>query len=884
MTTDNLTLPQGLSTEEVRQSRNTFGSNGLTAQKSTGFFRKLLESLSDPILKLMLVALAANVLLLCRGQGWFETAGIALAVFLASFISTLSEYSSERAFRRLQEEAARTTCRLRREGRTVTLPTPELVRGDLVLLESGEGIPADGLLIQGKLTVDQSALTGESKEVHKFPDPSGKEPQRATAQHPSMLLRGCSVTGGRGVMRVLQVGDRTLFGSMARSLQEQPRESPLKLRLEHLASRISRLGMVAALLVAGASLFRDLVVAEHFDLDLIWAELHHMKTLVNALLHAATMAIGILIVAVPEGLPMMITVVLSRSMLRMQKDKVMVRKLTGIETAGSLSLLFTDKTGTLTHGRLEAQQLLCYGGRLLAPAPLAEHPALHKAVAFACRLGSPTQKTPGGYAGGNATDRALFRFAEHYIPALPRAEALLPFDSARKYSAAAVEGTAYYKGAPERLLPLCTTALDLGGNEVPLAASALPDWQQYAKQGYRIVALCRGRLWQQDRPPDGLTLIGLLLLRDGLRPQTAGAIKLLRRAGIRVVMLTGDSPDTAAAIAREAGLLDADGLVLTGTELQEMTDDQLFRALPRLQVLARVLPTDKSRLVRLAQQAGLVAGMTGDGVNDAPALRLADVGFAMGSGTQVAKDAGDIIILDDDIASIAKAVLYGRTIFRSIQRFVVFQLTINFCAVAISLMGPFIGIDTPVTVVQMLWINLIMDTLAGLAFAGEPTNARRMAEPPKRRDAPILTRSMLWQIMGLALIIIALCLGFLDLPLVRVWFPTERSWLTGFFALFVFCGIAGAFCARTEGIHLLRGLGHNPSFLLIMTTVAGVQLALLYLGGDLFRTHGLTLTQLGITAALAFSVLPLDLVGKSLRSAGKSSTIKARNTARRFVS
>ena len=882
MTTDNFPLPRGLSDAEVLQSRAAFGSGSLTVQKGTGFFRKLLESFSDPILKLMLAALAANVLLLCRGQGWFETVGISLAIFLASFISTLSEYSSERAFRRLQEEAAHTTCRVRREGRTVNLPLEELVRGDLVLLESGEGIPADGLLVQGRLTVDQSALTGESKEVHKSPDSTGREPERTTAQHPSVLLRGCSVTGGQGVMRVLQVGDRTLFGSMARSLQEQPRESPLKLRLEHLAARVSRIGILAALLVAGVSLFRDLVVAGQFDPALIWAELHQMHTLVRALLHAATLAIGILIVAVPEGLPMMITVVLSRSMLRMQKDHVMVRKLTGIETAGSLRLLFTDKTGTLTHGRMEAHRFLCAGGRCLASAPLQEHPALYKEVATACLSGNPAQKTAGGFSGGNATDRALAGFCKQVV-LLPEVQTVLPFDSARKFSAVAAGSTAYYKGAPEVLLPHCRTMLDLNGFSLPLSPDTLPHWQHYAGQGYRVVALCRGDLWLQDQPPNGLTLLGFLLLRDGLRPQTAGAVKLLRRAGIRVVMLTGDSPDTAAAIGRECGILDKDGLVLTGTALQEMTDDQLLQALPRLQVLARVLPTDKSRLVRLAQQTGMVTGMTGDGVNDAPALRIADVGFAMGSGTQVAKDAGDILILDDDIASIAKAVLYGRTIFRSIQRFVVFQLTVNFCAVAISLLGPFIGIETPVTVVQMLWINLIMDTLAGLAFAGEPPDARRMAEPPKPRDARILTRSMLGQILHLAASILLLCLGFLTLPAVRLWFPTEAAWLTGFFALFVFCGITAAFCARTETAHLLRGLLHNPSFLGIMATVAAVQLGLLYLGGDLFRTHGLTLSQLGLTAALALAVIPLDLLGKGLRSGWKSFTMKARTPQRRTV-
>ena len=430
MTTDNFPLPRGLSDAEVLQSRAAFGSGSLTVQKGTGFFRKLLESFSDPILKLMLAALAANVLLLCRGQGWFETVGIALAIFLASFISTLSEYSSEQAFRRLQEEAARTTCRVRREGRTVNLPLEELVRGDLVLLESGEGIPADGLLVQGRLTVDQSALTGESKEVYKFPDSTGREPERTTAQHPSVLLRGCSVTGGQGVMRVLQVGDRTLFGSMARSLQEQPRESPLKLRLEHLAARVSRIGILAALLVASVSLFRDLVVAGQFDPALIWAELHQLKTLVRALLHAATLAIGILIVAVPEGLPMMITVVLSRSMLRMQKDHVMVRKLTGIETAGSLRLLFTDKTGTLTRGRLTVEGLLTGDGTILSPIELRQRAALWPALRESCLLNTGAQWGDREPMGGNATDRALLELAGRE-PVMARRTRYVPFDSAK---------------------------------------------------------------------------------------------------------------------------------------------------------------------------------------------------------------------------------------------------------------------------------------------------------------------------------------------------------------------------------------------------------------------------------------------------------------------
>lgn len=852
----------GLRLSQVAEARAQFGSNALPQPRGKGFGARLLENLSDPIIKILLIALAVNLLFLFRGEGWFETAGIAAAVFTAALISTLSESSSENAFLRLQQESAKITCRVRREALLQEIPAEELVPGDLVLLEAGEGIPADGILVQGALYCDQSALTGESKEVRKTPASPSKPPSWDPSDA-HLLFRGAGIASGEGMMQVLRTGEQTLFGSMALSLQEQPRESPLKLRLGRLARSMSRLGYGAAMLVALADLFHQIVIDNAFVPSLMLAQLSHFPTLLELLLHAATLAISVVIVAVPEGLPMMITVVLSRSMLRMQKSGVMVRKLTGIETAGSLDLLFTDKTGTLTRGRLTVEGLLLGNATQLAPRELAQYPDLHLALRECCLLNTSAGWTAHGPSGGNATDRALLELAGRESLSARRLR-YQPFDPSRKYAAASVENgrfPCYIKGAPELLLPRCTQFLAPDGIK-PLQPSALsPLWKKQAAQGIRVLCLCAAG----EASEQGLTLLALAMIRDSLRPEAPNAVRKIQAAGVQIIMVTGDNPETARAIASGAGLLRGGGTVITSQDLSRMTDRQVAEALPALRVVARALPTDKSRLVRIAQNAGHVTGMTGDGINDAPALRLADVGFAMGSGTRVAKEAGDIIILDDNIASIEKAILFGRTIFHSIQRFLVFQLTLNFTAVAVSILGPFLGVETPVTVIQMLWINMIMDTLAGLAFAGEPPMERYMQRPPLPRDAPVLTRSMARQIGGLCLYMTALCAAFLRLPLFRQQFQWESGlFLSAFFALFVFSGLAAAFCARTERANLLSGLLRNRAFLLIILLTGLVQLGLLYFGGALFRTQPLPLSMLIQVLLLSLSVIPADLLRKLL--------------------
>ncbi len=865
----------GLNDQEIRLSRKEHGSNALTHKKRDSFFRQYLSNFGDPIIKVLLIALGINVLFLFRNHDWYESAGIAVAVFLATFVSTLSEYGSESAFEKLQEEAGRISCRVRRGGKLLSIPIEEIVVGDVVLLQSGERIPADGILIEGSLRVDQSALNGESEETEKVADQKEID---LTLNGTSSLFRGSVICSGNGTMRVVKVGDQTIYGQVADELQEETRESPLKLRLAGLAKTLSKIGFVAAGAVGIADLFNNLVIQNGYSLPMIAAACSDVGSLIGHVLHAITLAITVVVVAVPEGLPMMITVVLSSNMRRMLKDQVLVRKLVGIETSGSLTMLFTDKTGTLTEGKAKVSTFVDGEGNSYdTVSTLHRQKSLYRYVQLSCLYNTESHLSGGDVLGGNATDRALLRYIydRHPLHTVVTVHRQIPFDSDRKWSAVEIideDGSplSLYKGAADSLLPSCTHYLTPDGNVCPLSEQTKETHSHLEKNAMRVLTIAIG-----DRPleeqPSRLILIGFAGLRDEVRPKVHKAVLAAQKAGIHVVMMTGDSKETACAIARSAGLFrtiaDESEGVLTSRELSHLTDEQIKKRLSSLRVVARALPADKSRLIRLAQECGHVVGMTGDGVNDAPALKKADVGFAMGSGTEVAKQAGDIVILDNNFASITKAILYGRTIFKSIRKFIVFQLTMNLCAVGISIIGPFIGVDSPVTVMQMLWINIIMDTLAGLAFAGEPPLVEYMEESPKRRDEPILNRYMLNQILCTGGFTVALCVTFLRLDFSKLLFRYNTQpvyWMTAFFALFIFCGIFNSFNARTTRLNLLSHLRKNPSFVIIMGAVTAIQIALIYYGGSLFRTAGLSIRELLIILSISALVIPFDMLRKSI--------------------
>ena len=870
----------GLNTAEVLQSRREYGENVLSRQKRKSFLRQFFGNLNDPVIRILLAALGVHLLLLFGNGDLAETIGIGIAVFLATFISTLSEYGSARAFERLEQDAGKILCRVRRDGSVKEIPIREVVVGDVVLLSAGDAIPADGRMLLGALCADQSAMTGESREVRKYP----LESSSMTPESPSALFRGCTVTEGGGEMLVTAVGDATFLGEISREIQTETRESPLKRRLTKLAKQISIFGYVAAALVAAAYLFNTFVISSGWQRELIYIKLTDLPYLLSNLLHAFTLAVSVLVTCVPEGLPMMVAVVLAANIKRMARDRVLVRKPVGIEAAGSMNILFTDKTGTLTEGKMRLGSILLPDGNETTVAKLCRsHSRIWELTSLMLRLGTDATVGVGENGkpialGGNATARALLESVlEHPKPQGVSVLSRLPFDSTRKYAAVSLGGREHLTlilGAPEKLFPLVLDQMRADGAIVPFSRSrAEESVKRQTRNGQRVLAMAVSREnisapLHADGLRGSLTYLGALCLQDALRDEAVEAVAGLQDAGVHVVMITGDSPETASSIGRACGIVNREcDIILSGEELSKLSDTHVGDILPRLAVVARALPTDKSRLVRIAQERGLVVGMTGDGINDAPALRRADVGFSMGSGTQVAKDAGDIIILDNNLATIVRAVLYGRGIFKNIRKFITLQLTMNFCAVGVTMICPFLGYESPVTVVQMLWINMIMDTLGGLAFAGEAALPEYMKEPPKRRDEPILNGYMLNQIGFLGAFTVGLCILFLKSPHITAVYRTAQNdiyLLTAFFALFIFSSVFNCFNARTDRLNLSAGLGKNAVFLLIMGAILTIQILFVYLGGSVLRTIPLTARELLVTMALSLSVFPADILRKAV--------------------
>ena len=851
----------GLMDEEVVKSRLKYGSNDISNKKQNSFIKLFIESLGEPMTKILLIALAIKTLFLLKNFDWYETVGIAIAIFVASLISTLSEYGSEESFKRLQEEASKINCRVYRNGILTLIPISEVVKNDVILLQAGDKIPADGIIIKGSIEVDESALSGESKEITK--DINNNK-----------VYRGSVVCANEAIMLVQNIGDKTIYGSIGLELQEEKREGPLKYRLRKLAHTISKLGYIGAFLVAISFLIDVVVIKNFFDLTKIKDTITNFHLMFGYILHAVTLAVTVIVVAVPEGLPMMITLVLSKNMKKMLKDNILVRKLLGIETFGSLNILFTDKTGTLTKGKLEVVNFIDgnnneYGKEF----PKQKNKLIELLNISLIYNNASTYDNEKKLAfGSNATDRALLEYAYPYhIDISLKKEKQIPFDSKLKYSMVSVSGTlntTLVKGMPEIILKKSHFYYDRNGSKKTLInkSKIIEKMKEQASQGIRFIAVATiNNEPNTKNEMRGLTLVGLIGIRDEVRKEVKESVNQVMNAGIKVVMVTGDAKDTAIAVAKEVGLLKQDSIVITSEELKKMSDNELKEKLPKIAVIARALPSDKSRLVRIAQDLDLVVGMTGDGVNDAPAIKKADVGIAMGSGTEVAKEASDIVILDDNFKSIAKAILYGRTIFKSIRKFIILQLTINICAVGISIVGPFIGIENPITVIQMLWVNMIMDTLAALAFAGEPALLEYMKEKPKKRDENIINSYMLGQILFTGIYSFILCLLFLKLPIIKSIFVEDNNELmlmSAFFVLFIFIGIFNSFNARTHRLNIMAHILKNRGFIIIMCLITIIQIYIVYYGGTIFRVVGLTLPEFIFVLLLAFTVVPVDWIRK----------------------
>lgn len=843
---------KGLTQAEVIRSRSIHGENCLVKEKRTGLIGKLLENLNDPIIKVLLIAVFLQIAVTFPRCNWLESGGIIVAVMIATAVSTLSEYGSEKAFEKMAQENRNVKAKVIRGGEEIEIPANEVVVGDIMLLTAGDLVMADCMMRSGEISVDQSALNGESTEVFKRVSRSKKEGLLAD----NKVFRGSIVTVGAGYAEVFAVGDKTYYGGVARDVQIETRESPLKHRLSKLASVISKIGYIMAAIVGLTYLFFEIFVDNAFDKEAILSVFRSPTDIISLLVKSLTLMITVVVVAVPEGLPMMITVVLSANMKRMLKDGIMVKKLVGIETAGSMNILFTDKTGTVTTGISTVDRIVTPSSEYITPSALRQNGFVYGA--FVSSAFSVSE------ARANSTDKALQRFFDGENAEMEEIISATPFSSEKKYSSVTLSnGKTLMKGAPEYLISICSHVREDADKRPINKSELLEKYKSYAYAGGRVIALA------VSEGEEEFGFVGFAVLKDKIRSGVKKAVETIRSAGVQVVMITGDGRETAEAIARESGIIssaDTGAVILDGETLRGMNDADLVRVIPKLRVVSRALPSDKVRLVRIAQALDLVVGMTGDGINDAPSLKLADIGFAMGSGTDIAKSAGDIVALDNSFSAITKTVLYGRTIFKSIRKFISFQLMMNLTACGISLIGQFIGIESPITIMQMLWINIIMDTLGGLAFAGEAPLDYYMMERPKKRNEAILSGEMLNQICWTGAYTLLICIAFLKMNFFKALFSPESGvFMTGFYALFVFAGLFNCLNTRSERLSLLSNIGKNKPFIVILSLIAVIQVFMIYFGGEVFRCVPLSPRELLNVILIASTVIPFDSLRRIIK-------------------
>jgi P-type Ca2+ transporter type 2C len=844
--------------------RKQYGSNNLTQIPPDPLWKKILEGFKDPMIMILLVALVIQVILFFLGQAeWFEPVGILIAILIANGVASISENKQENKASALkEEEESKERAKVIRDGQLVEIHVSEVVVGDTVFLQAGDKIPADGIVIDGELKVDQAALNGETEEADKIACPQNAQYNIKDLLNKYYAYRGTVVCGGEGYMEIKVVGDKTLFGELALEVQEDTRETPLQVKLGVLAQQISKFGYIGAICIMAGVLLKTLITGTLPTNVYDWIRL---------IMNAVTVAVTIIVCAVPEGLPMLTSILLSFQSLKMAKDNVLVRKINGLETAGSLSILFSDKTGTITEGKLSVVELATGNVSTFKELSMIDH-SLAADIIAGIGINNSSVASKGSIIGGNSTDRALMSFLvdAKATSELSREDVrnFNAFDSNKKSSSITLtrdgQSITYIKGAPERIVEKCKYYIDETGTVKELVEknylTTYIDTQ--AGRSMRLLAVAKTNGTNEDGE---LTLICVISIRDNVRKEAVNAIKEVQNAGIQVVMVTGDRKETAVAIAKEAGLLtDENDVALTSAEMADKSDDELKKILPRLKVVSRALPADKSRLVRIAQELDYVVGMTGDGVNDSPALKKADVGFAMGSGTEVAKEAGDITILDDNFSSIEKAILYGRTMFKSIRKFLIFQLTVNVAAVLTCFIGPLLGENVILTVIQLLLINLAMDTLAAIAFGSEPALKEYMNDKPVPRTASIVSKEMLTEVIISALYITFICLAILFISPVRNLFGNvDVTYLkSALFATFMMAITFNGFNARTSHINVFESLGRNKNFLLVIGAIFLMQFVFVTFGGDVLSVESLSVQSWIVCIVLAFLVIPIDMIRK----------------------
>lgn len=875
----------GLTDKQVEESRSKFGSNEIPDSEPTTFWEEFKETFSDPMIKILLAIAALMIVMFFFGYAEiYEPLGTIVAVLIVATVSAKTGVASDTKYRELKDNTEKDKCKVHRNGVITVIDVDDVVVGDKVLLQSGDKIPADGVLIDGALRVDNSALNGEAEECKKTAASEDFQLEDDitgdTFVDAHSLFRGAVIFDGEGILDVRKVGLKTMMGKMAEEMQEDEPDSPLKVKLAKLAKQISTFGYIGAVLIAVLYLVYFVMqaggVSQYFAMGI--------EPVVKDVVRALSLAIVIIVCAVPEGLPLMISLVLMQNTSKMLDHNVLVRKAEGIETAGSLNILFSDKTGTITKGMLEVVDFFTGDGNSIDIAQLSKHSKVKGLVDLA--IGKNTQSmfdASHKVIGGNATDQALMKFlGEETFKTLENSSEYKitkqqSFNSANKFSQARIDSTGktFYKGAPEKLLANAVKYLDADGNICTMDNAILNrKIDELAAKAMRVLAFGYSEKdMVENSINDDIVIIGLVGIRDDVRPEAKEAIREVQGAGIQVVMITGDRLETAVAIAKDAGLLKGGSdRALSSAQLNEMSDEEVKKIIPNIRVIARALPTDKSRMVRLCQEMNLVVGMTGDGVNDSPALKRADVGFAMGSGTEAAKEAGKIVILDDNFKSIKDAILYGRTIYHNILKFCKFQLVINVAAVVVSAIAPFFGVDEPLKVTHLLFVNLVMDGLGAMMLGNEPAKEEYMAEAPRKRDESIVSKKMMGQILTMGIWLTVVSFIYLKVPFFVNLFANEEQHLTGYFVLFIVAALFNGFNVRDDGLAIFSGLNENKDFMKVFLIIIIVQALLVNAAivplvpfqwiGEMFSCVPFGIKGWIAVVLLACTMIPADMVRK----------------------
>lgn len=855
----------GLTTRQVEINKLK-GTNELTQRETESFWDMFKESLQDTWLRILMVALALEVVFYAIGRiwpdlgsdDWFSAVAIFLVIVAVSFIGTYINYKQDRGAQALQNEASQIVVKVYRDGNLVEVSINDIVLEDCVYLQPGDKIPADGILLEGSLKVDQSALNGESREAEKIVLGDNDVPSNDDLFTKFKCFRGSVVTSGSAVMRVTSVGDNTVLGTINVSLQEKDEsKTPSEEKLDRLANGIGKFGYCGG---AAAALIKVV-------LGLMNMSDYTVGNVAYLLLSSLVLGVSIIVMAVPEGLPLMNTMVQGLNVGKMLKAHIYVKNPKAIETAGYLTHIYTDKTGTLTNGKMTVANIVTGNSNIYESFDKICDVVKNDIIIGAGINNDATISGDGKAIGSNDTDRALITYLaiDNKIK-IDKSRAVVrePFDSRVKYAAVTMEdGVKYLKGAPDIIMKGCDSYVDENGNNKPFDEATYQKlkatWDAQTERAMRVIAIvkeCNGEK----------VFVALVSIRDDVRKDVNGSVKKMLGAGVKVTMVTGDVLATAKAIAKEAGLITKPtDICLTHDELAKMSDEDLIKILPNLKVVARAVPSDKERLVEASRSIGEVVGMTGDGVNDASALHKADVGFAMGSGTEVAKEAGDIIILNDSLTSIADAIMYGRTMSKSVKKFIIFQLTVNVSTVFTAVLGPLFGWSEVFTIVQILWINMIMDTLAAIAFGQEPARESYMDEKPVARTADILNGYLKSSILVGGVFITIICLGILNniFGIYNVIGTSDMDVVRTFmFANFIMAIIWNSFNARTDSLNLFEHITENHNFMIVMSAVTIIQVLIIQFGGKVFGTTPLSLNNWIAVVLIAFMIIPIDLVRK----------------------